>query len=184
MGQSYPVRGVSPPRGWTPKQGDVVYLQGKRTTLGKPDGDMFPLRPPVDGTTDMAACNLRQAVRIEAEPKHLSQEQLTALSNYALKYGRNWKSSLRDAWMSGDYCGFEQSNYLQQVRNSFGPSWLVRFSLSPIFDYDWQVWLIDGIVQGCMHPAEMSLYGHCCNQHRYKGQHISELRSPKGWDSV
>jgi hypothetical protein len=58
-----------------------------------------------------------------------STEQLEALKAWAALYGRNWKSSLRDAWMTGDYGSFEQSNYLQQIRNTFGPSWLIRFRL-------------------------------------------------------
>ena len=58
-----------------------------------------------------------------------STEQLEALKAWAALYGRNWKSPLRDAWMTGDYGSFEQSNYLQQVRNTFGPSWLIRFRL-------------------------------------------------------
>ena len=58
-----------------------------------------------------------------------STEQMEALKAWATLYGRNWKSSLRDAWMTGDYGSFEQSNYLQQLRNTFGPSWLVSFRL-------------------------------------------------------
>ena len=58
-----------------------------------------------------------------------STEQLEALKAWAALYGRNWKSPLRDAWMTGDYGSFEQSNYLQQIRNTFGPSWLIRFRL-------------------------------------------------------
>jgi hypothetical protein len=59
-----------------------------------------------------------------------STEQLEALKAWAALYGRNWKAPLRDAWMTGDYGSFEQSNYLQQIRNTFGPSWLIRFRLS------------------------------------------------------
>lgn len=58
-----------------------------------------------------------------------STEQLEALKAWAALYGRNWKSLLRDAWMTGDYGSFEQSNYLQQIRNTFGPSWLIRVRL-------------------------------------------------------
>jgi hypothetical protein len=56
-------------------------------------------------------------------------EQIQALRTWALRFGRNWKVALRDAWMDGDYQGFEDSHLLQQVRNTFGPSWLVRFYL-------------------------------------------------------
>lgn len=59
----------------------------------------------------------------------LTNEQMDAIQQWAHRNGRNWKSELRQAWMTGDYGTFEQSNYLQQIRNSFGPSWLVRFRL-------------------------------------------------------
>ena len=62
------------------------------------------------------------------KPK-LTIEQLEALQQYAKKHGRNWKQSLRDSWMNGVYDGFEGSNYLQQIRNNFGPSWLISFRL-------------------------------------------------------
>ncbi len=58
-----------------------------------------------------------------------SREQVEALKAWAAIYGRNWKSALRDAWMNGNYNGFADSHLLQQVRNNFGPSWLVRFVL-------------------------------------------------------
>lgn len=57
----------------------------------------------------------------------LSSEQAQALAEWAAIYGRTWKQALRHAWETGDYEGFEQLNYLQQIRNTFGPSWLVRF---------------------------------------------------------
>lgn len=59
----------------------------------------------------------------------LTAEQLKALQDWAKVYGRNWKTPLRDAWMDGDYHGFKDCNYLQQIRNTFGPSWLVSFRL-------------------------------------------------------
>lgn len=62
-------------------------------------------------------------------PKQPTAEQLNALAHYAAAHGRTWKSQLNHAWMTGDYWSSDQSNYLQQVRNEFGPSWLVRFKL-------------------------------------------------------
>ncbi len=59
----------------------------------------------------------------------LNDEQLKAIQSFAASHGRSWKSKLRDAWMTGQYDGFEGSNYLQQIRNSFGPSWLIKFKL-------------------------------------------------------
>ena len=64
MGRSYTVKGVRPPRYWQPKAGDVVYIEGKRTTLGTPTDDMFPLRPAIDGTTAMSEGCLVANVRI------------------------------------------------------------------------------------------------------------------------
>jgi hypothetical protein len=62
-----------------------------------------------------------------------STEQIEALKEFAKVHGRNWKSALREAWMTGNYEGIEPygntAAYLQQVRNTFGPSWLVRFRL-------------------------------------------------------
>jgi hypothetical protein len=58
-----------------------------------------------------------------------STEQIEALTQFAAIHGRNWKSVLRDAWMDGDYQGFENSHLLQQVRNTFGPSFLIGFRL-------------------------------------------------------
>jgi hypothetical protein len=62
-----------------------------------------------------------------------TQEQLAALTRFATKYGRTWKSKLGDVWMDGNYHGtmFSGSDayHLQQIRNQFGPSWLVNFRL-------------------------------------------------------
>lgn len=59
----------------------------------------------------------------------LRADQFNAIKAWAKLHGRNWKAPLRDAWMEGDYQGFHDSHLLQQVRNTFGPSWLVRFVL-------------------------------------------------------
>ena len=63
----------------------------------------------------------------------LNAEQLKAIREWAKVHGRAWKAALRLAWESGDYDGIEPygntAAYLQQVRNTFGPSWLMRFIL-------------------------------------------------------
>jgi hypothetical protein len=64
-------------------------------------------------------------------PKTISAEQLAALRTFATANGAQWKSKLNVAWMTGrynDYNGTEEYGLLQQVRNTFGPSWLVKFS--------------------------------------------------------
>jgi Gene product 88 len=55
-------------------------------------------------------------------------EQLNALKRYASVYGRCWKQELNLAWQNGSDCQEPDGNYLRQVRNQFGPSWLVKFS--------------------------------------------------------
>ena len=95
-GRSYVRRGVPPPRYWEPRQGDVVYIEGTKTTLGRPggpDGDMFPLKPSVHGTTAMGAANLRQVAMVEpreGNPKTGSDHPLAwYLANFARsKYSR------------------------------------------------------------------------------------------------
>ena len=66
-------------------------------------------------------------------------EQLEALSLFAKANGRNWKSELNTLWMNGAYnyavLGGADSACLQRVRNEFGPSWLVRFSLRKALAY-------------------------------------------------
>lgn len=56
-------------------------------------------------------------------------EQLAALQAFAANNGRYWKRLLRHAWETGDYQVEDDSASLQQVRNTLGPSWLVRFKL-------------------------------------------------------
>jgi hypothetical protein len=56
--------------------------------------------------------------------RELTPEQLTALQAYAASHGRTWKAQLNYEWQSGTAHG-----PLQQIRNSFGPSWLIRFKL-------------------------------------------------------
>ena len=56
--------------------------------------------------------------------KQLTPDQLAAIKDYARSHGRSWKSDLNNDWMHGRTTG-----ELQAIRNSFGPSWLVRFSL-------------------------------------------------------
>lgn len=59
-------------------------------------------------------------------------KQYAALLDFAQRHGRTWKSSLRQCWMTGQYGPSDASNHLQQIRNSFGPSWLVKFRLPAI----------------------------------------------------
>lgn len=59
-------------------------------------------------------------------------EQIEALRAFREGNGRAWKSKLNQAWQTGRYNDFyavERQDLLQQVRNTFGPSWLIRFKL-------------------------------------------------------
>jgi hypothetical protein len=69
----------------------------------------------------------------------LSPAQHEALVAFSMANGRDWKFKLNTAWMNGRYRDYplghrltadERENIyccLQQVRNTFGPSWLVKF---------------------------------------------------------
>jgi hypothetical protein len=76
-----------------------------------------------------ALLNWESAVKIDMQVNQLSAEQLKAVIRFAAEHGRTWKSQLNDAWMTGNYVGFVGSHLLQQVRNQFGPEWLVKFNL-------------------------------------------------------
>ncbi len=56
-------------------------------------------------------------------------EQLAALERWRQANGRTWKAKLNDAWMVAGQrvAGYEPA--LQQLRNNFGPEWLVKVRL-------------------------------------------------------
>lgn len=63
----------------------------------------------------------------------LNEEQLAALVVFAKANGRSWKAALNHCWSEGcyrKYNGTDDEGSLQQIRNTFGPSWLVRFSFN------------------------------------------------------
>jgi len=44
------------------------------------------------------------------------------------------------------------------------------------FDYDLQVWIIEGTVQTCGHPDDMRIDGKpCCNANEYAGRDRAEV---------
>lgn len=61
--------------------------------------------------------------------KELTTEQLAAIRTFASQHGRTWKSELNHIWQIGRYDSGDDSARLQQIRNSFGPTWLTRFKL-------------------------------------------------------
>jgi hypothetical protein len=57
--------------------------------------------------------------------RELTAEELRALRLYATEAGRNWKRELLDDWQAARLTGA-----LQALRNSHGPSWLMRYRLT------------------------------------------------------
>lgn len=62
--------------------------------------------------------------------KDLSDEQKTALSEFAKKNGRCWKNVLVWFWNSG-----EDSGALRQVRNVLGPSGVARLKTAEVLNF-------------------------------------------------
>ena len=56
----------------------------------------------------------------------LSEEQIDALRAYRDQHGRRWKSRLLSEWLSSTG---DEGPELRQVRNTFGPSWLLNYRL-------------------------------------------------------
>lgn len=61
--------------------------------------------------------------------KQPNGDQLNAMVTFARIHGRRWKSHLNYLWMTGNYGFADPAPLLQQIRNEFGPSWLVSFRL-------------------------------------------------------
>ena len=62
----------------------------------------------------------------------LTADQLDVLRTFAKANGRSWKSKLNVAWSTGrynDYPGTDDYGTLQEIRNMFGPSWLVKLQI-------------------------------------------------------
>lgn len=62
--------------------------------------------------------------------KQPTTEQIKALNDFARENGRMWKVALRRAWQTGNYEGCQYAPVLQQIRNTFGPSWLQSYRAS------------------------------------------------------
>ena len=57
--------------------------------------------------------------------KELTANQLQAIRIFAKTHGRRWKAQLRDRWEHESGANPE----LLSLRNTHGPSWLVKFKL-------------------------------------------------------
>lgn len=66
-------------------------------------------------------------------------DQLIALADFASANGRRWKAALRHCWETGNYEAAPGSNFLQQLRNECGPSWLTDHKLdrNPTWGMKW-----------------------------------------------
>ena len=60
------------------------------------------------------------------EEQGLSAEQIDPLRAYRDQHGRLWKSRLLAEWLSSTG---DEGPELRQVRNTFGPSWLLTYRL-------------------------------------------------------
>lgn len=70
-----------------------------------------------------------------AEATILTNDQREALKFFSEKNGQAWKDKLNIAWTSGSYKGLDnnQSALLQQVRNQYGPEWLVKLKTDELY---------------------------------------------------
>lgn len=109
----------------------------------------------------------------------LTPEQLQALRQFAQANGRRWKSALNTLWMNGAYnnavLGDADPGYLQQIRNTFGPTWLVRFSFK-------KVWVIVHLPPGTPPEIQAKIVAVCTSEVEavtYIGETL-EPRDPEG----
>lgn len=69
----------------------------------------------------------------KATYEFLTPGQINALQKFANANGAQWKSKLNYCWSTGryrEYPGTESYGELQQVRNIFGPGWLIKYSFT------------------------------------------------------
>ncbi len=58
-----------------------------------------------------------------------NEAQLEAIRAFAKRHGDDWKEVLNTAWVNGRDTNEPDGHLLRQVRNNFGPSWLIKFKL-------------------------------------------------------
>jgi len=63
------------------------------------------------------------------ERPELTAQEMEALRAYASRNGRTWKHKLLDAWMTGADGREPESSRLRTIRNTIGPSGLLRIKL-------------------------------------------------------
>ena len=70
-------------------------------------------------------CDIKGEIEEPTFPNRPSLEQLAAVQEFANKYGRHWKRQLNFAWMDGADAREPNGHLLRQVRNNYGPEWLI-----------------------------------------------------------
>ncbi len=65
----------------------------------------------------------------------LTPDQTDALRGFAKRNGRRWKSKLLGLWMDGQDWREPEAPFLRQIRNTIGPSGLLRLKLPALCDY-------------------------------------------------
>lgn len=78
---------------------------------------------------DSAGAGMRREQVPSSHPEVLTTEEEAALLAWADDHAPRWKAALRDAWDTGNYGGSEHDAALQRIRNTLGPSWLVKYRL-------------------------------------------------------
>ncbi len=61
--------------------------------------------------------------------EEINEEQLAAIQAFAKKYGEHWKEALNIQWCNGKDTNEPDGHLLRQIRNNFGPDWLIEFNL-------------------------------------------------------
>lgn len=78
---------------------------------------------------DSPGAGVRREPVPSSRPEELTTEEQAALRAWADEHAPRWKAALRLAWETGDYSGSKHEAALQRIRNTLGPSWLVKYRL-------------------------------------------------------
>jgi len=95
---------------------------------GVTEAENIGLDPQVSGKEAKSETNNLLRNNKETMTPSPSKEQLKALESFKSLHAENWKDELSQCWMKGNYprMSSDDSAYLQQLRNQFGPKWLAE----------------------------------------------------------
>ena len=70
----------------------------------------------------------------DMDAEKLTEAQMRAVVNFADQKGRGWRDQLMRCWERASYPGIDPDDgaALQQVRNQFGPEWLVNVQIADL----------------------------------------------------